>query len=85
MLVHPRHLAARLPAVSASLRPALLGAVFPLGMYTACTFRLTEVMHAEFLIFIPRVFIYVALVAWALTFAGLMRQLTRRRRLPRRT
>jgi hypothetical protein len=48
-------------------------------MYTACTLRLTQVMHAEFLAFIPRAFIYVALAAWALTLIGLLLHLTRRR------
>ncbi|CAN5491256.1 tellurite resistance/C4-dicarboxylate transporter family protein [soil metagenome] len=55
--------------------PLYWGAVFPLGMYTACTFRLTLVMHAEFLLFIPRVFICVALGAWGLTLLGLLHQL----------
>jgi tellurite resistance protein TehA-like permease len=58
--------------------PLYWGAVFPLGMYTACTFRLTQVMDVPFLLFIPRVFIYVALAAWALTLFGLIRELTRR-------
>jgi tellurite resistance protein TehA-like permease len=61
--------------------PLYWGAVFPLGMYTACTHRLTQVMHAEFLIFIPRTFIYVALAAWLVTLIGLLIQLTRWRSL----
>jgi tellurite resistance protein TehA-like permease len=58
--------------------PLYWGAVFPLGMYTACTFRLTQVMHAQFLFFLPRVFIYIALAAWGLTMLGLIRELARR-------
>jgi tellurite resistance protein TehA-like permease len=54
--------------------PLYWGAVFPLGMYTACTFRLTQVMRAEMLTFLPRVFIYIALAAWGLTFFGFVRQ-----------
>lgn len=55
--------------------PLYWGAVFPLGMYTACTYRLTQVMHAELLTWIPRVFIVIALAAWALTLFGLLHQL----------
>lgn len=58
--------------------PLYWGAVFPLGMYTACTFRLTQVMHAEILLFLPRVFIYIALAAWAITLIGLLHQLASR-------
>lgn len=54
--------------------PLYWGAVFPLGMYTACTFRLGQVMDAPFLFAIPRVFVYVALAAWAAVMLGLVRQ-----------
>jgi tellurite resistance protein TehA-like permease len=57
--------------------PLYWGAVFPLGMYTACTFRLTQVVDAGFLLFVPRAFIYVALAAWTLTLLGLLRRLAR--------
>lgn len=55
--------------------PLYWGLVFPLGMYTACTFRLTKVMDAQSLMLIPRVFIYIALGAWCLTLFGLLRRL----------
>jgi tellurite resistance protein TehA-like permease len=58
--------------------PLYWGAVFPLGMYTACTLRLTQVLHAESLAWIPRMFIYIALVAWAATLFGLVRRLLNR-------
>ena len=58
--------------------PLYWGAVFPLGMYTACTFRLSEVTHQPFLAEIARWFIYVALAAWLATFAGLVHGLSRR-------
>lgn len=54
--------------------PLYWGAVFPLGMYTACTFRLSQVLDAPFLEVIPRGFIFVALLAWALTLLGLLAQ-----------
>jgi tellurite resistance protein TehA-like permease len=57
--------------------PLYWGAIFPLGMYAACTYRLTQVMPAGLLIFIPHIFIYIALVAWMLTLLGLLHQLLR--------
>ena len=51
-------------------------AVFPLGMYTACTLRVTEVIGADFLMVIPRTFYYIALGAWLLTFAGLLHRVS---------
>lgn len=52
--------------------PQYWGAVFPLGMYTACTFRLAAAVDAPFLMIIPQYFIYIALGAWSLTFAGMV-------------
>ena len=68
-----RHLYRRFPL---RYDPLYWGAVFPLGMYTACTFRLTQVMHADSLVWIPGVFVYIALGAWALTLLGLLRHLS---------
>lgn len=59
--------------------PLYWGAVFPLGMYTACTLRLSQVIDVPFLAIIPRGFIWVALGAWLLTCAGLVQHLVRRR------
>ncbi len=55
--------------------PLYWGAVFPLGMYTASTFQMAQAMQLDFLCVVPRFFIYVALAAWAATFAGLCRRL----------
>ena len=51
--------------------PLYWGAVFPLGMYTVCTARLSSAIDAPYLLAVSQVFIYVALAAWGLT-AGAM-------------
>ncbi|MBP8822374.1 MAG: tellurite resistance/C4-dicarboxylate transporter family protein [Flavobacteriales bacterium] len=58
--------------------PLYWGAVFPLGMYTAATFEMAEAMDLQFLLPIPKLFIYVALAAWAATFYGFLRSLVRK-------
>jgi tellurite resistance protein TehA-like permease len=47
-------------------------AVFPLGMYTVCTQNLIRVFELPFLDPIPAAFIWIAVAAWGLTFAGLV-------------
>jgi tellurite resistance protein TehA-like permease len=64
-----RHLVRRVPL---TYDVVYWSAVFPLGMYTACTHRLAEVIEAPYLDVIPRYFMFVALAAWALTLFGLV-------------
>lgn len=51
--------------------PQYWGMVFPLGMYSVCTFRLAQVLNLTFLNTISSIFVYVSLIAWLITFSGL--------------
>ncbi len=57
--------------------PLYWGAVFPLGMYAACTWQMNRAMEFGFLAGMPRLFLHVALFAWALTFIGMVRSVLR--------
>ena len=52
--------------------PGYWGAVFPLGMYTACTARLAGALRLPFLMMVPRTVVYLALAAWLLASPGLV-------------
>lgn len=57
--------------------PSYWSLVFPLGMYTACTFLLSQIFHMGFLMEISVYFSYLAITAWTLTFLGLLKSLPR--------
>jgi hypothetical protein len=44
-------------------------------MYATCTFEMARAMNLDFLLPVARVFVYVALLAWATTFIGLIKSL----------
>ena len=70
-----RHVYKRFPL---KYDPLYWGAVFPLGMYAVSTHRMSEAMGFNFLGFLPPTFLYIALVAWAVVFFGLILDLVRR-------
>ncbi len=72
-----RHLVRRFPL---RYDPLYWGAVFPLGMYAACTHELVLAMHFDFLIWLPQLFFWIALAAWTLAFVGLALDLVQRAR-----
>lgn len=50
--------------------PQYWGMVFPLGMYTVCTFQLANALNFPPLLVIPRYFIFLALAGWLLVSLG---------------
>ncbi len=69
-----RHIYKRFPL---RYDPLYWGAVFPLGMYTACTWQLDQAMEFNFLQGFTRMFFFVAMAAWTLAFFGLLQVLYR--------
>lgn len=69
-----RHVIKRFPV---QYDPLYWGAVFPLGMYTAATTQMTQAMGFEFLQLIPATFLYIALLAWSVTFLGFLHSAVR--------
>lgn len=70
-----RHIYKRYPL---TYHPAYWGLVFPLGMYTVCTFQLARAIELPFLQAISQFFIYIALSAWLLTLSGFIYALVKK-------
>jgi tellurite resistance protein TehA-like permease len=67
-----RHVIKRFPL---RYDPLYWGAVFPLGMYTVASHRMAAAIELPFLEPLPKVFVYVALFAWVLAFAGMVHRI----------
>ena len=68
-----RHVYKRVPL---RYDPQYWGMVFPLGMYTVCTFQLSKAINFSPLLLIPRYFVYLALAGWLTVSFGLIYSLT---------
>ena len=69
-----RHLVRRLPL---RYHPSYWSLVFPLGMYSAATFRMRAAVDLEAMEWLPKVALAAALVAWLATAFGLAHELVR--------
>ena len=69
-----KHLTKKIPFpwTQKGYHPSYWGMVFPLGMYTACTFKLSEAIEIDFLMFIPKYFIFLGFAGWLMVFIGLV-------------
>lgn len=47
-------------------------AVFPLGMYTVATYHVSGLLHLPFLLWVPRLFVYLAMGSWLATAAAML-------------
>lgn len=72
-----RHVYKRFPL---KYDPQYWGMVFPFGMYTVCTFQLSNAIGFPPLLVIPRYFIYLALAGWIAVSLGLIFTLIRNAR-----
>ena len=63
-----RHVFKQLPL---KYHPQYWGMIFPMGMYTACTIKLSQALELPFLMAIPTYFIYIALVGWFTAALGM--------------
>jgi tellurite resistance protein TehA-like permease len=64
-----RHVVRRVPL---RYHPSYWALVFPLGMYGAATYRMRAAIRLDALEWLPKVTLAIALLAWTLTFVGLV-------------
>lgn len=67
-----RHLVRRVPL---RYHPSYWAMVFPLGMYGAATYRMRAAIDLAALTWLPKAELAVSLVAWTITFGGLLQSL----------
>ena len=66
-----RHIVRRVPL---RYHPSYWAMVFPLGMYGAATFRMRAAIGLDAFEWLPKVVLAIALLAWSLTFLGLVHE-----------
>ena len=64
-----RHVVERVPVTYDSQYWSL---VFPLGMYTVATWTFANAIGLPFLLIIPRIAVYIAMLAWFITFSAML-------------
>ena len=67
-----RHVVER---VQITYDPQYWSLVFPLGMYTVATSVFANFPRMQFLLFIPHIAVYVAILAWLITFGAMLLKL----------
>ncbi|MBV9274245.1 MAG: tellurite resistance/C4-dicarboxylate transporter family protein [Verrucomicrobia bacterium] len=69
-----RHVVERVPL---AYDPQYWSLVFPIGMYTVATSTLANAARMHFLLFIPHITVYFAMLAWLITFSAMLFKLVR--------
>src|SRR6516164_5423803 len=64
-----RHVIERVPI---TYDPQYWSLVFPLGMYTVATLVFANATGMRFLLIIPHIAVYIAILAWAITFVAML-------------
>ena len=64
-----RHVVERVPI---TYDPQYWSLVFPLGMYTVATLMFANAAGMPFLLIIPRIAVYIAMLAWLITFGAML-------------
>ena len=70
-----RHVIERVPI---TYDPQYWSLVFPLGMYSVATFMFANATGMPFLLIIPRIAVYIAILAWLITLSAMLFKLGRR-------